>query len=429
MKLLTIGDSLSQGFMSGAAARTDLCYSTLIARQLGLVPRSGSSTPENVRDNNNPLAYYYRDWPLGGFPYNIERLFRLLAERYGEDNVTKLEWAWSALRHLDDEMERTEYYYEKGEGAYDKPYYPEYFHNIAYFGANVCDAWKLTPNFCKSAIQSHIGAYHQAGPFGNPNNGFFRSAYKVLNPSLRQEYQEYSQLQWLKHHVAHNGGVENLILWLGANNVLGTILHMERRRSDEIPNTYPKLKEQMTHTRPVDMDYWELAYCDFNLWTPEHFYEDYAELIRQVSTIMQEQGHKNWRVFVGNVPSVSVAPIARGVGSKVVGTDGFTYYDYYTYFPFDEAFARRNDEFSLQGAEVMEINSYIVQYNEAISRILAEADRQLDNFNPQHFYLVDINTALNRMAKIGPEPYHFPPALSHLNLTTHYYYRSYAAKR
>src|SRR3712207_6958900 len=29
MKLFTIGDSISQGFMSGAAARTDLAYSTL----------------------------------------------------------------------------------------------------------------------------------------------------------------------------------------------------------------------------------------------------------------------------------------------------------------------------------------------------------------------------------------------------------------
>ncbi len=36
MKLFTIGDSVSQGFMSLAAARTDNAYSTLIARKLGL---------------------------------------------------------------------------------------------------------------------------------------------------------------------------------------------------------------------------------------------------------------------------------------------------------------------------------------------------------------------------------------------------------
>jgi len=38
MKLFTIGDSISQGFMSMAAARTELSYSTLMARVLGLTP-------------------------------------------------------------------------------------------------------------------------------------------------------------------------------------------------------------------------------------------------------------------------------------------------------------------------------------------------------------------------------------------------------
>ena len=34
MKLFTIGDSVSQGFMSLAAARTDLSYSTLLAARI-----------------------------------------------------------------------------------------------------------------------------------------------------------------------------------------------------------------------------------------------------------------------------------------------------------------------------------------------------------------------------------------------------------
>ncbi len=36
MKLFTIGDSISQGVMSGAAARTDLAYSTLVAKKMEL---------------------------------------------------------------------------------------------------------------------------------------------------------------------------------------------------------------------------------------------------------------------------------------------------------------------------------------------------------------------------------------------------------
>ncbi|MEH2111365.1 MAG: hypothetical protein V7K39_02220 [Nostoc sp.] len=37
MKLFTIDDSISQGFTSLAAARTDLCFSTLIAKQVGYI--------------------------------------------------------------------------------------------------------------------------------------------------------------------------------------------------------------------------------------------------------------------------------------------------------------------------------------------------------------------------------------------------------
>jgi hypothetical protein len=46
MKLFTVGDSISQGFMSLAAARTDLLYSTLIARAMGLKLGEEYSCPE-----------------------------------------------------------------------------------------------------------------------------------------------------------------------------------------------------------------------------------------------------------------------------------------------------------------------------------------------------------------------------------------------
>ncbi len=50
VKLSTIGDSISQGFMSAGAVRTDLCYSTLLAECLGL-----------EIDRN----YHYLKWPMG----------------------------------------------------------------------------------------------------------------------------------------------------------------------------------------------------------------------------------------------------------------------------------------------------------------------------------------------------------------------------
>ena len=57
MKLFTIGDSVSQGFMSLAAARIDLAYPTLIARSMNL---------EVGRD------YRYPRWEAGGLLFGGE---------------------------------------------------------------------------------------------------------------------------------------------------------------------------------------------------------------------------------------------------------------------------------------------------------------------------------------------------------------------
>jgi hypothetical protein len=61
LKLFTIGDGVSQGFMSAAAARTDLTYSTLIVRSMDL-----KLTGE----------YRYPNWEFDGLPLNLERAFR-----------------------------------------------------------------------------------------------------------------------------------------------------------------------------------------------------------------------------------------------------------------------------------------------------------------------------------------------------------------
>lgn len=49
MKLFTIGDSISQGFMSLAAARTDQSYSTLLPNILG----TKSNTTHRIKRISN----------------------------------------------------------------------------------------------------------------------------------------------------------------------------------------------------------------------------------------------------------------------------------------------------------------------------------------------------------------------------------------
>ena len=84
-KLVTIGDSISQGFMSVGAARTDLSYSTIIAKSFGI---AGTND------------YHYPTWPLGGIPLNFEVLLRHLSKYYGDDIWGPFEWTSRQAQQL-----------------------------------------------------------------------------------------------------------------------------------------------------------------------------------------------------------------------------------------------------------------------------------------------------------------------------------------
>src|SRR5688572_11690269 len=97
MKLFTISDSISQRFMSGAAARTDQSYSTLLSKIL------------NANDYCFPL------WQKENHPLNIETTFRRLEKRLDANISGLFEWPVTLNvinRYLDD----VEDYYERGEG-------------------------------------------------------------------------------------------------------------------------------------------------------------------------------------------------------------------------------------------------------------------------------------------------------------------------
>ena len=88
MQLFVIGDSVSQGFMSLAAARTDFSYSSVIARAMGL------------------SDWHIPTWPKGGLPINIELLLRRMESLAGP-TVNLLEWPLilSRAERMMDEIE------------------------------------------------------------------------------------------------------------------------------------------------------------------------------------------------------------------------------------------------------------------------------------------------------------------------------------
>ncbi len=389
MKLFTIGDSISQGFMSLAAARTELSYSTLIARCLGLIPGT----------DDYPVPV----WGKGGLPINVESLLRDLQSRYGNDIVGPIEWA-EAVSTIGTFLDSVEEHYERGEGNIALPQAGNrhFFPNVSVAGFTVADAWKVTPAWCVGRIANDVEGGRD-GFFALPNRAFERIAHAVLNPSRDQAYNDFSQLRWLRHH--HEGeGVENLILWLGSNNALGTVVRMDVRCTDTADKD------------PLTMSVEERN--GYNLWTPAHFEGEYRELMEQVHDILSN-GACDCRVFIGTVPPVTVAPLARGVGTENSMDDPFKvlpkaiYYDRYTYFLFDLEYARRSTN-SLTLAQVYEIDRTIAAYNDSIKALVQEYSSKTPGARKVDYAVVDIADQLLRLAfkrNNGKPTYQLPEEL------------------
>lgn len=384
MKLFTIGDSVSQGFMSLASARTDLSFSTLIARHMNL-----------------GAGYRFPEWGMGGLPINLEDILRRLVRRYGS-NIRGLEWL-TMLQTINGVIDTAEDYYERGAGAVDKPYRGvTSFHNAAVQGFDVADSWMVTPRLCKQRIRPPariLGDVFLSGP----SDAFYRTALRVLNPSLDPKYEDHSQLTWLEEH-ASGEGVENLLLWLGANNALGTILGLKIYQT---PNDSKR--------RPNEADHDERQ--GWNLWHPDDFEAEYRELLDRVDAAMKKNKNDNWNVFAGTVPLVTIAPLAKGVGPTYRITrenritkqkDVSTYYKYYTYFPFEEDAILRSDLPHLTLQEVVHIDDCIREYNNVILELVGKKNEQ---HGRKRYYVVDIARTFRDIAfkrNEGQVQYKFP---------------------
>jgi hypothetical protein len=407
MKLFTIGDSISQGFMSGAAARTDLSYSTLVANLMKLT------------DYQYPNA-----WGSGGLPINLEKVLRALAKQFGSD-INGLDWVTAVplVNRLLDEVE--DFYVPDPSGA-------TYFPNVASQGFQVADAWLITPELCQKEIaKSNAEGGNKDGTFALPNAVFYRTALKVLNPSLNPAFNNCSQLEWLRRHATETQeGVENVLLWLGANNALGTVMGLNIKQTSN--------KDALMYMSPKDRRQW-------NLWHPKDFEIEYRELLDRVDQVMQNNRNPNGKVFVGTVPLVTIAPIAKGVGSTTLievdpdfdtevleGSEKTSkaakgqcvYYKYYTYFFRDEEAVSKRDTAYLTLADALHIDDCIRRYNRTIKALIAEKNEQLGQ---KRYYVVDISRALQEIAykrNAGQVQYKFPEFfdLQYPGVNTKYYH-------
>jgi hypothetical protein len=420
MKLFTIGDSVSQGYMSLAAARTDLSYSTLIAGAMGL--KLGED-------------YAYPRWAAGGLPLNLEVVLRRLNERYGND--LSIFETLGVLRTIYEFTSETKSYYETGTGGatVKAPEGVEYFHNVSIQGFDVADSWLVTPSLCKREIDLAQSAPGSGVVLAGPSAAFYRTALKVLNPSLSEEYDEFTQLDWLRHHADAPAGVENLVLWLGANNALGTVVALDIRQT---PGDHINRPEDMDHITRDKVRRW-------NLWHPDDFKREYGKLLDQVDGIMRVNRNQGWNVFVGTVPLVTISPLAKGVGPgteidvirPVVSADGSQqdipdksiYYKYYVWFPFEEDAVRAGSTIPyLTIQDAIHIDECIRQYNRTIAELLRNLNRSHANADgTQRYHVVDVADAMQRLAwkrNSGNPTYRFPAYFDFVypKVNTKYYY-------
>ncbi|HEX3854723.1 MAG TPA: hypothetical protein VGF76_12675 [Polyangiaceae bacterium] len=314
---------------------------------------------------------------IGGPLVDLEVLMHRLTEACGP-NLNLLQWfnAGRAAYHF---MSAVEDFWERGAGTQASTTGPLH-HNLGVWGFELLDALTLSDKVCqRSTPPATDNLIDQI-----PEFGMYRSARRVFNPGLTGEFSPLTALELAREIARREGGIENLVLALGSNNVLGTCVRLKFAWSQ--PSDFTKLAHERTCT----------------IWTPDHFKALYRQLAEQAATI----GAK--RVFVATVPHVTIPPVTRGVSPNAKATgmpervDG--YYQYYTRFwTWDDDFEPREDPHFTR-EQVMLIDRVIDDYN-AIIRATA---RELG------FHVIELDQLLDALAyrrQDGKPNYEFPVGL------------------
>lgn len=347
--LVAIGDSLTQGVQSGSVFKPELSFPALIAESMGL---------------NVPTDFRVPSFPGSGLPFNIEWFLRLMRQKLGSD-IEGIEWV-DLLYHLSGFVDDIQDLYERGAGS--KPaVYTGVYHNLAVAGFRVYDSFKVNAKYCIYKIRDQEG-WIQDDFLGLPSAPMYRIAQRVLNPGQRRYRNSWTQIDNLKALNRPEDPVENLILFLGANDCLGTLKDLEIRDMAENPSSDPQERREQ-----------------YNLTSAEVFREDYRRMVSDISHAISN----TTRVFVGNVPHVTIAPIIQGISGDDDSDNGH-------YFPYYGPFYATQEEFNphydphLTGTEAQGIDGRIDEFNDIIEELIQEQGEM--------WQIVDICAVLDDLA-------------------------------
>lgn len=353
-RLVTLGDSLTHGFQSGSIFKTNLSYPVLIARELGLT--------------ESEFRYPTYNGPGDGLPLNLENLALNLDRRFGQ-KIDFWEFPGTLLflrQYLDD----VEDYWERGEGARFSTQ-PPIHHNLAVYGWDLRNTLSRTADQCLRVLEQNPPKDDFLRQVVENHNE--RAALRVLNSARDPIGNALSPVQAAialgAEGSQENGtgdGIETLIVLIGANNALGSILQF---RVCWTGDGYDN----------VDIN------DRYTVWRPIHFKAELDQLVAEVKRVRAR--HVIW----GTVPHVTIAPFARGVGGKV--KPGSRYFPYYT-VPWiaDEDFNPRRHP-HLREEDARAVDSAIDQYNDAIVEAVQQARQE-----GRDWYVFEAAGLLDRLA-------------------------------
>lgn len=381
-RLVAVGDSLTHGFKNFAVRDTRLSYPAMIARELGW-------------EREFRVPFY--DGP-SGLPLDLEWLLRELESEFGS-NLEGGEAVSTVLaaRRL---IEAHEDFWERGSAA-RLPRATEINHNLAISGWDLRDTLSRDAEDCRDEL---VEPRDKPWP-SVPENSAALSALRVLDSARDAGARALTPLEAATQlgsagAVGDDGaplpdedGIETLIVFLGSNNALPTVLTLDVNWSR--------------------FDYASLGAKDaYTVWRPTHF----AAELRAVSEAVRRIRARH--VLWITVPHVTIAPLARGFGGKV---DPRSRYFRFYGRPWvkEQSFLADPSRYPhLTAAQARAVDSAIDQYNETICDTVRDArNGGLD------WHVVDLSGALDRMAvrryfeqpEAQPEwwtPYDFPPALT-----------------
>jgi hypothetical protein len=120
------------------------------------------------------------------------------------------------------------------------------------------------------------------------------------------------------------------------------------------------------------------------VWRPAHFANEYAELVTTIRKVRARHA------ILATVPHVTIAPLARGVGDKPIGS---RYFDYYTRPWITDGEFNPNRDPHLTGRDAWAVDSAIDAYNDTIKAAVRQA--RLDGLD---WYLFDMCGLLDSLA-------------------------------